>query len=306
MQDDQFSRTSLATAFFRAHHTEQEGEPIFADPLARRLIGEEAYAKLAAHFSQALAQFAPERAAQCPDPASALDLSMRLMGAPAVVLCRTRFAEERLELAMARGVRQYVILGAGMDTFAWRRPDLLAAGLSVLEIDHPATQAFKRQRLEAAGMAIPAGLHFLPVDLSRQGLAEALADSAFDPRTPAVVCWLGVTYYLTRQEVLATLGAIARVAAIGSEAVFDYADAQAQLSQGDAKRRQMLRDRVSRVGEPMRGGLDSASLATDLAGLGLRLEEDWDHEEIKRRYLAGRPDGMRIGGHPHLARVAVA
>ncbi len=304
MQENQFSRTSLATAFFRAFHSGQEPPLIFHDPLARSLLGEEAYAKLAAHFSQALAEFAPERAGDCPDQATALAESLRLMGSPAVVLCRARFAEECLERAMGQGARQYVILGAGMDTFAWRRPDLLA-GLRVFEIDHPATQEFKRRRLAAAGLAVPAGLHFLPVDLSRQSLAEALRGSDFDAQAPAFFSWLGVTYYLTRQDVMATLGAVAQVAPAGSAVVFDYADAQAQVSQDDARRRQLLRERVRQVGEPMRTGLDAANLAGQLAGLGLRLDEDLAPPAIEARYLAGRGDGYRLGEHVHLARAVV-
>ena len=136
-------------------------------------------------------------------------------------------AEDLLEEAVRQQeVKQYVILGAGLDTFAWRRPDLLAR-LQVFEIDHPATQADKRQRLQAISRENPRQLHFLPVDFSQEDLAAALKRSAFDPQAPSFFSWLGVTYYLTRDAVCATWRAIAEVAPAGSVVIFDYLDTDA-------------------------------------------------------------------------------
>jgi methyltransferase (TIGR00027 family) len=304
MEASQFSKTALATAFFRAYHVAHDQPLIFEDSQARALLGEETYAKLARHFSQSLADFDPQRAASNPDPATALAWCLRAMGAPAVILCRARYAEDCLVRATQQGVSQYVILGAGMDTFALRHPQM-SPGLRVLEIDHPATQAYKRQRLAAAGLAIPEALHFIPVDLAKQSLAKALQGSAYDAQARTFFSWLGVTYYLTRDDVMTTLGAIAQVAPNGSVVVFDYLDTQAQPKGQDDPRRQALKERVRSVGEPMRSGLHAGQLAEDLAGLGLRLLEDLAPADLERLYLAGRADGYRFSQNLHLARAEV-
>jgi methyltransferase (TIGR00027 family) len=304
MEASQYSRTALATAFFRAYHVAHDQPLIFEDSQARALLGEETYAKLAQHFSQSLKSFDPERAASNPDPATALAWCLRAMGAPAVILCRARYAEDCLAQAIQKGMSQYVILGAGMDTFALRHPEM-SPGLRVLEIDHPATQAYKRQRLEAAGLAIPEAQHFMPVDLAKQSLATALQGTVYDAQALTFFSWLGVTYYLTTDEVMTTLGAIAQVAPSGSVVVFDYLDTQALPNEHDDQRRRALRERVRSVGEPMRSGLHAGQLPDDLASLGLRLLEDLAPADLERLYLAGRTDGYRFSQNLHLARAEV-
>ena len=152
---------------------------------------------------------------------------MQSNGAPAIVFSRARYTEDILEAAVRQQeVEQYVILGAGLDTFALRRPDLVAR-LQVFEVDHPGTQAHKRRRLREAGREHPAQLHFVAVDFSRDNLAKALKSSAYDPQASSFFSWLGATYYLTRDAAWATLRAIAQVAPPGSTVVFDYLDSEA-------------------------------------------------------------------------------
>ena len=138
------------------------------------------------------------------------------------IAMRSRFAEEGLAAAVARGVRQYVLLGAGLDTFAHRNP-FAQQGLRVFEVDHPATQGWKRQRLAGAGLAPPASLTFAPVDFERETLAAGLAAAGFDAAAPAFFSWLGVVVYLTRAAVIETLRFIASLPA-GTEVVFDYGE----------------------------------------------------------------------------------
>ncbi|HZE20605.1 MAG TPA: SAM-dependent methyltransferase, partial [Desulfobaccales bacterium] len=249
--------------------------------------------------------FDPERAGTCPDRQSALAHWMQSGGAPSIILGRARYAEDLLEKAVQQeGVHQYVILGAGMDTFAWRRPDLMEQ-LKVLEVDHPATQAHKRQRLREAGLKHPSRLHFVPADFSREDLATALRRSEYDPEAPSFFSWLGVTYYLTRGATLATWAAIAKVAPAGSAVIFDYLDTDAFVPEKAARRVQFMIEIVRRVGEPMLTGFDPASLPGDLARLGLRLLEDLDPADIEARFFKGRLDGYHACEHAHYARAEI-
>jgi methyltransferase (TIGR00027 family) len=137
----------------------------------------------------------------------------------AFMAARSRYAEDQLARAVERSVKQYVVLGAGLDTFAYRNP---YPDLRVFEVDHPATQAWKRGRLQSAGIAVPQSLVFTSVDFERQTLAGRLEPSGFDPKLSAFFSWLGVTPYLTRESCMATLGYIAKLPA-GTGIAFDFA-----------------------------------------------------------------------------------
>ena len=211
----------------------------------------------------------PARAAACPDQASALAGWMQSGAPQPITLGRARYAEDHLEQAVRQqGVKQYVILGAGLDTFAWRRPDLLAS-LQVFEVDHPATQAFKRHRLRQMDREPPEQLHFVPVDFDRENLAAALRRSAFDPQVPSFFGWLGVTYYLSREAVFATLQAIAEVAPAGSAVVFDYLETSAFVPGKVAGRVQIMMELVRRIGEPMITGFEPVQPGRGPRGPGL-------------------------------------
>ena len=173
MQPDHFSRTAMGTAFMRAYHAAHDHPKIFDDFLAHRLIKEEEQRIIEERQIGLFRLTDPVQAAACPDQASALARWMQSAAAPPIVLARARYSEDLLEQAVGQGVRQYVILGAGLDTFAYRRPDLLAR-LQVFEVDHPATQDFKRHRLLGLGQEEPNHLHFLSVDLGQENLATAL------------------------------------------------------------------------------------------------------------------------------------
>ena len=305
MQNGEYSKTAMGTAFMRAYHAAHGRPPVFEDLLARRLLTPEEYRESEARHLRALQVFHPEQAAAYPDRAAALAYWMQNAGAPAIVLGRARFSEELLERAVQQGVRQYVILGAGMDTFAWRRPDLLAH-LEVFEIDHPATQAHKRQRLREAGLEEPQGLHFLPLDFSLDNLTKALGRSAYDPQAPAFFSWLGVTYYLPWEAILSTWRAISEAAPPGSSLTFDYLDAAAYDPVRVSRRVQIMMEIVVRVGEPMITGFDPETLAADLASEGLSLQENLDPAAIQERFFAARPDGYHACEHAYFARAVVA
>jgi methyltransferase (TIGR00027 family) len=246
----------------------------------------------------------PERAAAQPDQAAALACVMQTHHGP-ITLSRSRYTEDRLAEMIDQGVRQYVILGAGLDTFAFRRPDLLDR-LHVFEVDQTAALAMKHERLTVLGHPYPPQLHFVAVDFLTERLSDVLPASAYDPQALNFFSWLGVTYYLTREAILATLRAVAAMAPAGSTLVFDYMDADAFRPERAAKRIQLMQSIARQVGEPMQTGFDPATLAEELNHAGLRLKEDLGPAEIEARYFQQRTDEYHAFEHVHFARAVVA
>ena len=203
-------------------------------------------------------------------------------------LTRARFAEDRLEEAARGGVTQYVILGSGFDTFAFRRPDL---GLAVFEVDRAATIDLKRKRLADAGMACPGSLRFVPVDFERDDLEAKLLAAGFDPARAAFFNWMGVTYYLTRDAIVDSLDRLAAVGAPGSEIVFDYLVADACVPPEDRALFAAMTAFVERRGEPMISRFDPAEAGAVLNPRGLwEVVRNESPAEHRRRYLGGRTD----------------
>jgi methyltransferase (TIGR00027 family) len=271
MQPGHPSYTAFRAAAHRAAHQGVEGGRVFADPLAVRVLGE-----------------APEVvfAGELDRPATR---GLRLF-----IAARSRFAEDSLAAAVARGVRQYVLLGAGLDTFAHRNP-YAAQGLRVFEVDYPATQAWKRARLADAGLASPASLTFVPLDFERQTLAEGLAAAGFDPGAPALFAWLGVIVYLARPAVTQTLGFIAGLPG-DAEVVFDYGEPVSAYPPEQQAFQARRVARMAALGEPWLTRFAPDELDAELRGLGYDTIEDLGPMEIARRfYGVDRADGP--GGH---------
>jgi len=194
------SFSALAAAAARAAHLLVDGPPaIFADTLAAALLGDRAEELIAYHRRHGAHPV--------------------LAGARVQVTCRSRYAEDALARAAGAGVTQYVILGAGLDSFAYRGGP--AGRVRVFEVDHPASQRVKRAALAAAGIEVPDSVRFVPADLAVDPLARCLAAAGFDAAAPAVVSWLGVTMYLTSEAVAQTLAAVAGLAP-GTELIADY------------------------------------------------------------------------------------
>lgn len=247
----------------RAAHQLVDVPPIFIDPLALRIVG----------------------------PAVEEELRLRgsaeMKGLRAFVAVRSRFTEDCF--AEARGIEQYVVLGAGLDTFAYRN-----SGVRVFEIDHPATQAWKREMLAAAGIAEPEELVFTPLDFEQETLRQGLGRTSFDLARPAFFAWLGVTPYLTPEAIASTLAEIA-TSAKGSELIFDFA-APPGNSPKERMAREALAQRVAAAGEPFRSVLEPAALLAQLRDLGFRRSEIEDSAQLNTRYFTGRADGLRLRG----------
>ncbi len=198
-------------------------------------------------------------------------------------LIRARYAEQALEAAAEAGITQYVIIGAGMDSFAFRRPDLMAR-LQVFEVDRPAMQEIKQKRLHRAGLDIPRGLHFVPADLERIPVMNALAESAFEPERRAILSLLGVVYYLSREVLVSTVRSISEGVVAGSRLVVDYMlDAGSAWPEHREKRAQ-LEAYVAKRGEPMRSDFSLAQMSTLMAEEGFRTIDGITMMDLGHRY----------------------
>jgi methyltransferase (TIGR00027 family) len=272
MQLGQPSRTALAAAAHRAAHQVLEQGRIFADPLALRILGQDA---------GTVARNARERPS---------GRRMRLF-----IAARTRFAEDALAAAVERGAGQLVVLGAGLDTYAYR--STFGDRLRMFEVDHPATQAWKRERLAHAGIPIPASLTFAPVDFERETLADGLAAAGFDRTQQTFFTWLGVVPYLGAEAVWSTLAFIASLPQ-GAHVVFDYGDPPESLSPEMRARHERGAARVAELGEAWVTFFEAEQLRARLMALGFREVEDLGPPQIVSRYFPGRAGPVpEKGGH---------
>ncbi len=277
------SQTALTAAAARAAHLVVDHEPrIFADDLAAVLLGPGADELIGYHRAHG------------GHPV--------LAGARAQVTCRSRFVEDRLATLAARGLRQYVILGAGLDSFAYR--SALAGTLTVFEVDHPATQDWKRRRLAAAGLAVPPGTRLVPADLESGSPAGALRQAGFDPSRPALVAWLGVTMYLTREAIGRVLTDIGRLVP-GTELVTDYMlPAGLRDAAGDAYV-DLVAAAAAERGEPWRTFLAPDDLTSWLGRCGFGAVEHVPQRDAVPAALWERTDALRPGQLSVLARTTV-
>jgi methyltransferase (TIGR00027 family) len=265
------SRTALGVAVRRASHQIYDAHPlVFDDPVAVPILGET--------YRSALEQ----AAASIQDKYS---LTMR-----AWLVVRNRYAEDKLAKAVSQGVQQYVLLGAGLDTFAHRNPH---PNLKVFEVDHPSTQRWKRNLLASSGFSEPSHLRFVPVDFERQSLGDELKTGGLDFAAPTVFAWLGVVLYLTHPAFRATLDLIATFPA-GSGVIMDYALPRNLLPEHELENRDMLAARVQSIGEPFQLFFTPAEMAAELRVF--HDLEDLNSTELNARYFANRTDQLSLSG----------
>jgi methyltransferase (TIGR00027 family) len=272
MRDSRPSRTAHRVAIRRAAHQLVDDPVVFRDPLAMAIIGAEAADNLRAQIS------------------SEKDRLARALRAFMAV--RSRYAEDQLDAAVAGGVRQYVVLGAGLDTFAYRNRHA-ERGLRVFEVDHPATQAWKRELLAAAQIGLPGEMAFVPLNFERQILRDELQAAGFRCDQPAFFSWLGVTIYLRHEAFTATMQFI-RSMPSRSGIAFDYAVARSSLSFLERLALDALTLRVGAAGEPFRLFFEPKKLTSEIEQMGFGQVENIGREEINARYFVGRADGLHV------------
>ncbi len=303
MTEKQAGQTAMIMAYARAYHATHDSPKIFDDFLADALFTPEEHMQTDRDWANLLQYSHPELAATHPDQETALAWVVQLGSGP-ITLGRSRYAEDGLAQDLSNGVSQYIILGAGLDTFAYRRSDLVEQ-LRVFELDYPATQEMKRSRVATAGWSHPANLHFVPVDFTRESLVAALGRSPYDPDQLSFFSWLGVSFYLSREVVFDTLRDIASIAAPGSKIVFDYLDADAFIPEKASKYMQQMQWIAAQLGEPMKAGFEPHFLAADLDCLNLYLEQNLAPSDIEARYYQGRSDRYHAVEHFHFAKAVV-
>ena len=277
METGRASKTALGVARRRAVHQLLDQPPILKDPIAIALLGE--------HFV-----FDQEQEAH---PFS--------RGFRAFMAARSRYAEDHLAAAVTAGLEQYVVLGAGLDTFAYRNP---FTGLRVFEVDFPATQEWKRELLRQAAIPLPAGLTFVPLDFEHKTLATGLAENGFNTKMPAFFSWLGVVPYLTLEAFRATLETIVRLPA-GTGVSFDYGVPRESLSMLGTIAFDRLAERVAKAGEPFRLFFKPEQLEGEFRRAGFHRFEDRGSEQLNALYFAGRTDGLKLPSQG-MGRIATA
>lgn len=277
MTNDNRSGLAEYTAMMRAQHYLHDEHPlILEDPFALRLL------------SPQLAEYARETRLQGP-------IGLRV---GALILGRSRYAEDCFEIALNGGVRQYVSLGAGLDTYPLRRPDLVTL-VRIYEIDQPATQQWKKQLLESSGCGIPDNLEFVPANLEEETVLQALARSSFSSTEPAFFSWLGTTMYLTREAVFRTLESFMDSLAPGSEIVFDYRVPIEFVSPEDVDSVQVGWKASEIMGEPQYAWLNPLTLPDEMREVGFEVVETLTPQQMAERYFSQRNDALQPMTHHH-------
>jgi methyltransferase (TIGR00027 family) len=277
MFEGQPSRTAERVAAARAAHQRLDAPLVFVDPLAARLLN--------ADESTLLREY-PERHNQSPVAKFTR----------AIVVVRGRMAEDEIARAAAQGVTQYVLLGAGFDTFAYRNPH---STVRVFEVDHPDSQRIKRERLGAAGIDPAGQATLVACDFSHERPLDALAAGGFDIARPAVFAWLGVVMYLQPADVMETLRDLASLPS-GTSVVFDYAMPPETLPWIPRQFYRRLLARLAEQGEPWTCFFEPGPLHAVLGSLGFVEVEDLGGDEINARYLGNREDGLKAGSVGHI------
>jgi methyltransferase (TIGR00027 family) len=274
--------SALSVAILRAAHQLLDDPLVFEDPLALSILG--------AAAEESLRSAVPRCEAS------------QLKGYRASLVARGRLAEDEWAQAQQSGVSQYVILGAGLDTFAYRNPD--HARCRIFEVDLPDMTQWKRECLRMAGIEEPDALTFVPTDFECDSPAEALRQAGFDQDAPAFFSWLGVAMYLDEETIMDTLRVVGSLAT-GSGIVFDYAVHPNYLSPRAQQVMEQLDKRMAEQGEPWRTHLDPASLREMLCELGFTDVEEFGPEQTNARYFSGRTDGLRKGSLTRMIRARV-
>jgi methyltransferase (TIGR00027 family) len=268
------SRTALRVAMRRAAHQLYDTPPlVLDDPIAVSILGP---------YAAEIERTPGRNPAHKPRPFS---IALR-----AFLVARSRYAEDLLAIAIARGITQYVLLGAGLDTFAHRNP---YPSLRVFEVDHPATQQWKRELLLANSLPTPANLTYVPIDFERQSLPAQLHAAGFNSSAPTFFAWLGVVPYLTLAAFRSTLAFIA-AQPLGTGVVFDYAQPREALPPREQLAFDSLASRVHLAGESFQIFFTPAGIAAELAAFYDL--EDLGSPEINARYFANRTDNLRVMG----------
>jgi methyltransferase (TIGR00027 family) len=283
MEEERPSTTAQGAAIMRALHLELDDKPILIDPIAARLVDPTLYESARAAFRQMPPAFVARTRA--------------------MFAIRSRYAEDCLADSFNRGVRQYVILGAGLDTFGYRQPSW-AEGLKVFEVDRPSTQNWKRGRLDAAGISIPPNVRFVAVDFEKVSLRAGLSASGFDFAKPAFSSLLGTSQYLSEEALNSTLKLILSMPH-SSEIVFSFVLPDDDLPADEVAIAAMSAASAASSGEPWLTRFNPSRLIAKLIAIGFAKVDHLSPEEATQRYFSSRSDGLKPFAMEQMIRATV-
>jgi methyltransferase (TIGR00027 family) len=270
------SSTFNGAAVRRAVHVRYERPPVLDDDWAMKLIDRKS--RMIVRIPPLYRKFlAPQQ--------------LRSKSLFAYSISNLRLAEELVEVGLANGIDQYLLLGAGLDSFGVRRQDL-ADRLRVYELDHPTPQAVKRQRIVRARGSVPANVELVPIDFETTTIPDALATSSHDRGRPSTMSWLNTIAYLTVDATVASLRGLGAVAAAGSRLIFNYPPAATLTPEAKAQL-DAVRASVARKGEPFRASYEPADMERHVLDAGFEVESHLTEEDLDRRFFRGRSDDLR-------------
>ncbi|MBM4306905.1 MAG: class I SAM-dependent methyltransferase [Deltaproteobacteria bacterium] len=275
MKEKKQSQMAEKCAYVRAIHLLYDNPIIFEDPFAIKLISSGSRRILNSWILRRLLALRYPWGRYC-------------LGE---IVARNRYSEDQLEKAIARGIKQYVIIGAGLDSFALRRRDL-EEHLKIFELDHPTTQRVKKERLDKLNINLPKNLEFVPIDFEKDTIAKALGQSSYLHQLPAFFSWMGTVNYLTRGAIFKTLRSLTSFSAPGSEIIFDYPILDELLDPSELRRIKQIRRFTKRCGEPWITSFDPIALPIEMKELGFTLIENLSPHEQKIKYFKNRKDGL--------------
>lgn len=283
IQSGKPSKSAHGVALHRAVHQFLDEPIVLPDPFALPILGKE------------LAQLVEGDPYQFNDPIS--------RGVRAATVVRSRAAEDMLQVSLDQGIDQYVVLGAGLDTYSLRNPEA-TTHLRVFEVDHPATQTWKKGILQDQGLKVPDSVEFVAADFETATLASALSASAFRSDVPSCFSWLGVTVYLSKQAIFDVLNFVASLPK-GSSITFDYRVAPALLHPIDQVLSEFAARQFGIGGEPWQSYFDPQEFQLQIAALGFSEVADFSADELNARYFHKRKDGLRVGNGFRIVRAVV-
>lgn len=288
MKPNESSLTSLISAFGRAYHSQYDTPKIFDDYVAQELISKKEISEISENMIKGI-QFFNEGIAQTLQGKSEEVLKwitqVQLSPTP---LARAAYCEKVLLNEIMLGLKQYVILGAGLDTFCFRQPELEKI-LEIFEIDHPSTQESKKKRFDNANLITPGNLHFVSMDFTKKFSFQKLIDEGFENKK-TFFSLLGVSYYLTKEENSRLISSLFAKAPIGSSIVFDYADENLFEEKGISNRVENMVKMASASGEPMKSCFTYNEIENMLEKSGLLIYEHLSPVKINDRFFSNRTD----------------
>ncbi|KXZ20950.1 SAM-dependent methyltransferase [Bacillus nakamurai] len=288
MKQNESSVTSLISAFGRAYHSKYDRPKIFDDFIAQDLISQKEFSDIKDHMIQGIQFFSKDIAQRFQDdPEEILKWITQVQLSP-TPLARAAYCEKALLNEVMLGARQYVILGAGMDTFCFRHPEL-ENSLDIFEIDHPASQECKINRLEAAGFSIPSHLHFVPMDFTDTFSFKQLQEHGFGCKK-TFFSLLGVSYYVAKEDIARLINHLFAQVPAGSSIVFDYADEKLFEEKGMSDRVEHMVQMASASGEPMKSCFTYDEIEKMSEASGLLIYEHLSPSAIHDLFFRNRTD----------------